>query len=912
MSRSPNRVLKAVGIALTINLFFVVVSLVSNSSGVILAQSDTTSPTVSSVAVTSDTDDTCATWQTCLDDDGVYGIGDKIEVTVTFSENVTVTGSPRLELDIGGSAKTTNYDSSDGSKVVFSYTVASGDNDADGIAIGSNKLTLNGGSIKDAADNDAVLIHSAVAAQSGHKVDGTRPTITTAPFFVHSTFSNDGVHTVGEEVSFQSRFSEDVIFTASSSFGRPATGTPRLKLNLQSGTKYAYFGWALPDCEDDPDDPFNLCVQSPGPNSRRGTKVTFTYTVASGDQALNGVSIDANAIELNGGAVRDAAGNSAVLTHSSVAAGSGSKIDGGAAPPPPSTDATLSGLTLSGVDFGTFASVTESYTANVAYSVSETTVTPTLNDSDASYVIKLGGTEDADGTVSLAVGSNVITIEVTAEDSTTKKTYTVTVTRAAAATDATLSGLILSGVDFGTFASSTETYTANVAYSVSQTTVTPTLNDSNASSVIKLGGTEDTDGTVSLVVGSNVITVEVTAEDDTTKKTYAVTVTRAAASTDATLSGLALSGVDFGTFASGTESYTAEVTNNPTETTVTPTVNHSGATYVIKIGGVTDADGTVTLERGNNVITVEVTAEDGTTKKTYTVTVTRAAASTDATLSGLALSNVEFGTFASGTESYTASVAYSVSETTVTPTVNDSDATYVIKLGGTEDTDGTVPLAVGSNVITVKVTAEDETTEKTYTVTVTRSAASTDATLSGLAFSGVDFGTFASTTESYTANVANNVSQTTVTPTLNDSDATYIIKLGGTEDTDGTVSLAVGSNVITVEVTAEDGTTKKTYTVNVMRAAPPSSDATLKSLSLSGISFGSYRSVTTSYSVNVANSVTETTVTPAVNHSGATYVIKLDGVEDSDGTSRSQWERTSSPSRSPQRTAAQSRRIRST
>ena len=44
--------------------------------------------------------------------------------------------------------------------------------------------------------------------------------------------------------------------------------------------------------------------------------------------------------------------------------------------------------------------------------------------------------EDADGELSLSVGSNVITIEVTAEDGNTTQTYTVTVTRAAN-TDAT-------------------------------------------------------------------------------------------------------------------------------------------------------------------------------------------------------------------------------------------------------------------------------------------------------------------------------------------------------------------------------------------------------------------------------------------------------------------------------------------
>ena len=44
---------------------------------------------------------------------------------------------------------------------------------------------------------------------------------------------------------------------------------------------------------------------------------------------------------------------------------------------------------------------------------------------------------DADGTVPLSVGDNVITIEVTAEDGNTTRTYTVTVTRAAAAAPGT-------------------------------------------------------------------------------------------------------------------------------------------------------------------------------------------------------------------------------------------------------------------------------------------------------------------------------------------------------------------------------------------------------------------------------------------------------------------------------------------
>ena len=198
--------------------------------------------------------------------------------------------------------------------------------------------------------------------------------------------------------------------------------------------------------------------------------------------------------------------------------------------------------------------------------------------------------------------------------------------------------------------------------------------------------------------------------------------------------------------------------------------------------------------------------------------------STDAALSGLTLSGVNFGAFNSATIGYTARVPNAVDETTVTPTTNDDGATYAIKLGGVTDDDGVIPLAVGSNVITVEVTAEDGNTAKTYTVTVTRAAPpSTDATLSSLTLSDAPFA-FASDTTSYDVNVANGVDETTVTATANGGGASYVVKLGDAVDGDGTVELSVGGNVIAVEVTAEDGKTTKTYTVTVTRADPPPPD----------------------------------------------------------------------------------------
>lgn len=95
-------------------------------------------------------------------------------------------------------------------------------------------------------------------------------------------------------------------------------------------------------------------------------------------------------------------------------------------------------------------------------------------------------------------------------------------------------------------------------------------------------------------------------------------------STDATLSALTLSGVTLNpTFASGTLAYTAHVTNSVTSTTVAATATHASAT-------ITASDlGAKALSVGANTITVHVTAQDGTTTKAYTVTVTRAVAASD-------------------------------------------------------------------------------------------------------------------------------------------------------------------------------------------------------------------------------------------------------------------------------------------
>ena len=101
-----------------------------------------------------------------------------------------------------------------------------------------------------------------------------------------------------------------------------------------------------------------------------------------------------------------------------------------------------------------------------------------------------------------------------------------------------------------------------------------------------------------------------------------------AMSDDASLSGLTVTGAALNeTFAPDTTAYTVTV-NNKTSITLGASKNHPNATMTLQAGSSTPIawDGSasaIALNAGVNVFTITVTAMDGTTKKTYTVTVTR-------------------------------------------------------------------------------------------------------------------------------------------------------------------------------------------------------------------------------------------------------------------------------------------------
>ena len=202
-----------------------------------------------------------------------------------------------------------------------------------------------------------------------------------------------------------------------------------------------------------------------------------------------------------------------------------------------STNANLSGLTAKGAKSATgtfssrslaesFAATTTAYTATVPYHVTHVKLTPTTAHAGASIKVGKGTslTAVASGSdssaIDLVVGANAINVEVTAQDGTTKQTYTVTVTRE-------------KGVVFGEDLSAPAPFniavdesagTVRVPITVSELPASSLAVEVSASDLTAVDGTDYTFGSTKTVTFSSTDSsktrfVEFTVTDDTNVET---------------------------------------------------------------------------------------------------------------------------------------------------------------------------------------------------------------------------------------------------------------------------------------------------------------------------------------------------------------------------------------------------------
>ena len=249
--------------------------------------------------------------------------------------------------------------------------------------------------------------------------------------------------------------------------------------------------------------------------------------------------------------------------------------------------------------------------------------------------------------------------------------------------------------------------------------------------------------------------------------------------------------------------------------------------------GKIDGTGTFDLKEGSNEFVLTLKANDSETK--YTVKVTRKASEKPADVTLAEVKVGETTLTADGNGVYNHIVANTVSVVTIAATATKSYATVE---GAGEKT-----LALGENTFTLTVKADDNTTEQ-YTVKVTREAAD-------LTLKEVKIGDEVLTAQdrTYTCNVANDVTEVTISATANNGDAT--LQGAGTKQ-----NLVVGENRF--ELVVSVGEEKATYTVVVNRAK--SSVKTIASIMVDGTA-ATYNAEKTTYTATVGKYTANVVIT---------------------------------------------------
>ena len=153
-----------------------------------------------------------------------------------------------------------------------------------------------------------------------------------------------------------------------------------------------------------------------------------------------------------------------------------------------------------------------------------------------------------------------------------------------------------------------------------------------------------------------------------------------------------------------------------------------------------------------------------------------------------------------------------------------------MRVNGTLVTSGSasaaIPLFYGSNSINIVGTAADGTTTLTYSLLVTRTLPSTDASLASLVpGTGALSPSFNTNTGAFRISLPEETSSLTLTPATTDPNATLTVNGAplASGATSAPIPLNYGENRIVIRVTAQDGTTTRATTIIAVRAIPPAS-----------------------------------------------------------------------------------------
>lgn len=209
---------------------------------------------------------------------GTSRAGSVLRFVAATTEPVTTTGLPTLAINVGASTREAVFAPAESgpSSLVFVYTVQAGDNDGDGIVVGSAISLSTGVAIRDVAGN--ALRTAIVPPATGRVLVDT-----VAPVVARAVAPLPGTRAAGQAIDFRVTFTEAI----------RVTGQPEIPVGIGAANRAAVFAGVVP--------------------GSLGRTLVFRAVPLAGDADADGVSAG-GMIALGTGTMLDAAGNPASVT----------------------------------------------------------------------------------------------------------------------------------------------------------------------------------------------------------------------------------------------------------------------------------------------------------------------------------------------------------------------------------------------------------------------------------------------------------------------------------------------------------------------------------------------------------------------------------------------------------------------
>ena len=292
---------------------------------------------------------------------------------------------------------------------------------------------------------------------------------------------------------------------------------------------------------------------------------------------------------------------------------------------PLNDDTGLGALSVDGISLTpSFSADTQNYTATVDKPVFQTTVTPVVHCGLSSVTVNGKSLLNGSATVDLNPGLNMIEIKVTAQDG-TARLYTIKVTKLVSS-DATLKSLTINSGELSpAFDPGTYNYNVTLPWDSGTFYFTPTVSNTGAQMTVD-GDPCDSGyqtGTIYLNEGeSRTFEIVVTAQDNVTKNTYKLTVTKSERELPILSSLSCSAGTLSPTFDPDHSRYTLTMPTSASSVTLTPVPSFAHSTVQVNGNDLINGSAAVALTPGTaQDINISVKTSDDWTRS-YSLHVT--------------------------------------------------------------------------------------------------------------------------------------------------------------------------------------------------------------------------------------------------------------------------------------------------